>query len=187
VSEFLPGGSPIYDRLKEAWDKLLWIGIVMTILGIAAVVFPLIATLVATLFVGWLLLISGGITLAGSFSIQGTGPFFGALMASLLSVAAGVFLVVNPLAGEVTLTLILGAILMVQGAFELLFAFEMRPLGSWTGMLISALSSIAVAILIIAAWPGSSLKILGILLGFNFISSGIGYIAVSQTLEPEGR
>lgn len=184
MNSILPGGSLFHDRLRAASTKLLWIGVVLTILGIAAVGFPMFTTLVGTLFVGWLLLISGIVALVGSFSIHGAGPFFGALLFSLLSVGTGLFLLVNPLVGEVGITLALGMLFMLQGASELFFSFEMRPLGGWVWMLISGVLSIAVAIVIIATWPGISLVALGILIGVNFISSGIGYIFVSQAIKP---
>ena len=121
---------------------------------------------------------------AGAFSIHGTGPFFGALLLGLLSLAAGVFLLFNPLAGAVALTLMVGVILLWQGAFEIYFAFEMRPHTGWVGMLISGIASIVMALLIIVGWPGISVILLGILLGVNFISSGVGYIWVSRALKP---
>jgi len=115
-----------------AWRLLL-------VLGIGAVIFPMVSTLVATVFIGWILLISGIVALAGSFSFHGAGPFFGALLLGLLSIAAAAFLPMNPLAGAVALTLMLGMIFMIQGAFELFFAFEMRPVPGWSGMLASAI------------------------------------------------
>jgi uncharacterized membrane protein HdeD (DUF308 family) len=39
-------------------------------------------------------------------------------------------------------------------------------------------------VLIAAGWPGISVIALGILLGVNFISSGLGYIFVSRMLQP---
>jgi uncharacterized membrane protein HdeD (DUF308 family) len=75
-------------------------------------------------------------------------------------------------------------IFMLQGAFEIFFAFEMRPHTGWVGMLISGIASIVMAVLIAAGWPGFSVVVLGILLGVNFISTGFGYIFVSRTLKP---
>ncbi len=156
----------------------------MVALGIAAIVFPMVSTLVATLFVGWVLLISGAVTFFAVFEIRGSGPFFGALLLALLSIAAGVFLIFNPLAGAIALTLMLGAILMFQGAFELFFAFEMRPLTGWLSMLISGLATVVLAILIAAGWPAIYMVTLGILLGVNFLSSGLGYLMVSRVVSP---
>jgi uncharacterized membrane protein HdeD (DUF308 family) len=120
--------------------------------------------------------------LTGAFSFHGAGPFFGALLLGLLSIAAAAFLLMNPLAGAVALTLMLGMIFMIQGAFELFFAFEMRPFPGWSGMLTSAIISIIMAVLILATWPGISMVVLGLLLGMNFISSGLGYLVVSRLM-----
>jgi uncharacterized membrane protein HdeD (DUF308 family) len=173
-----------HGRLRAASPRLLWLGVAMVVLGIAAIVFPMASTLVAALLVGWVLLIFGCITLVGSFSIHGTGPFFGALLLALLSIAAGVFLLFNPLAGAIALTLWVGIIFMFQGAFEVFFAFEIYPHPGWAGMLISGIASAAVAVLIVAGWPGISVILLGILLGVNFITTGVGYIFVSRALKP---
>jgi len=179
--------SILFRRLKSASRGLLWLGLAMLVLGIAAVIFPLASTLAVTLLVGSVLLISGILTLAGAFSIHGTGPFFGALLLALLSIAAGIFVLFNPLAGAASLTLFLGFIFMLEGAFELLLAFEMRPHGGWGGMVFSGIASILVAVLIAAGWPAISAVALGILLGVNFISTGIGYIVLSRALNPAAR
>lgn len=171
-------------RLKSASRSLLWLGIAMTVLGVVALVFPMVSTLAVALFVGWMFLIFGAFSFAGSFSIHGTGPFFGALLLSLISIAAGVFLLFNPLGGAVALTLMAGVIFMVQGASELVFAFELRPHPGWGAMLASAIASIVIAGMIVAGWPSISMIALGILFGVNFISSGLGYIFLSRALKP---
>jgi uncharacterized membrane protein HdeD (DUF308 family) len=175
--------SLFHSRLRASSDALFWLGLMMVVLGIAAIVFPMISTLAAAILVGWVLLISGVFTFFGSFSIHGTGPFFGALLFSLLSIAAGVFMLFNPLAGAVALTLVVGVTFVFQGAFELFFALEMRPHPGWMGMLISGLASIVMAVLIAAGWPAISVIVLGILLGVNFLSTGLGYIFVSRALK----
>lgn len=176
--------SLFHGRLRAASGMLFWLGLLLLIVGIAAIVFPMMSTLVATLFVGWVLLISGGVAFFGAFSIHGTGPFFGALLLGLLSIAAGVFLLFNPLAGALALTLMVGILFMLQGAYEIMFAFEMRPHTGWIGMLLSGIASIVVAVLIAAGWPSISVIVLGILLGVNFITTGLGYMAVSRMLKP---
>jgi uncharacterized membrane protein HdeD (DUF308 family) len=161
---------------------MLWGGIAMLVLGIAALVFPMVFTVVTTFMVGWALLLFGVVTLLGSFSIHGTGPFFGALLAAILALAAGVFLLANPLAGAAALTLIVAGVFSLQGAFEISFAFEMRPHKGWVMMLISGIISVIAAVWIVAAWPGISLVLLGILFGINFASTGLASIYLSRAL-----
>lgn len=184
MSTTLTHESPFHRQLRSSSNKLLWLGLAILAVGIAALVFPMISTLVAALFVGWIFLISGAFLFVGSFSIHGTGPFFGALLLSLLSVVAGVFLIFNPLAGAVALTLVVGVIFIFQGAFEIFFAFETRPHDGWVGMLISGLASVVLAVLIAAGWPAISLVALGILLGVNLVTTGLGYIFISRSLRP---
>jgi len=127
-------------------------------------------------------LFSGLFTIYGSFSIHGTGPFFAALLLGLLSIVAGAYMLFNPVAGAAALTLVVGVLFMFQGASEIFFAFEMRPLTGWVGMLLSGIASAVLAVLIVVSWPGVSLIVLGTLLGVNFISTGLAYIFVSRAL-----
>jgi uncharacterized membrane protein HdeD (DUF308 family) len=173
-----------HGRVGIASRRLFWIGLAMAALGLAAIVFPIASTLVATLMIGWMLLFFGSIALLGSFSIHGTGPFFGALLVALLSIAVGVFLLVNPAAGAAGLTLIMALLFSLQGASEISFALEIRPFTGWIGLLISGIVSGVVAVFIVATWPGISLVLLGILLGVNFASTGIAYLLLSRALKP---
>lgn len=178
------GDNLFHGRLRAVSGRLFWFGLAMVVLGLAAIVFPMFATLAAAVLVGWVFLLSGILVFGAAFSLHGTGPFFGALLSGLLSIAAGVFLLHSPLAGALILTLIAGVIFMLQGAFELVFALEMRPSRGWVGMLISGIASIAIALMIIAGWPAVSVFVLGILLGVNFLTTGLGYIAASKAFKP---
>ena len=168
--------SAIHAQVRKEAASLTWLGVAFLAIGVAALAFPVVSTLAATIFVGWMLIISGLLSVFGGFSIRGAGPFFGALLYGLLSVAAGVFLLARPLSGEIAITLTLGALFMIQGAFEIFLAFELRPARAWAWMLVSALASVLLSILIISGLPGTSLVTLGVLIGVNFVSSGIGYI-----------
>jgi len=172
--------SVLHTRLRAASRQLFWFGLAMTFVGVIAIVFPMVSTFAAALFVGWMLLLAGLFLFVGSFAIHGTSPFFGGLLMALLMVAAGVFLLFNPLAGVLALTILLGVLFLVQGAFELALAFEMRPQRTWVWMLLSGLASVVLAVVIAAGLPGISLIALGILLGVNFLSTGLGYIFASQ-------
>lgn len=175
----------LHDKVHEAADRLIWLGLALLVLGIAALVFPFFSTLVITLFVGWLLILNGFVGLFGAFSIRGAGPFFGALLYSLLSVAAGVFIIARPVGGEVAVTLALGAIFVIQGAYELYFAFELKPLRGWGWMVASGIASVGLALLVLLGLPVTSLVALGVVLGVNFVSSGLALIMVGGAARKE--
>ncbi|HEY4114628.1 MAG TPA: DUF308 domain-containing protein [Rhizomicrobium sp.] len=177
-----PIESLFHSRVRAASKRLFWVGLLMTIAGVAAILFPIVSTLASTIFVGWALLLGGFFLLVGAFSVHGTGHFFGALLVTLLMIAAGVFLLFNPLAGALVLTILLGVLFMLQGAVEFAFAIEMRPNPSWIWMLLSALASIILAVIIAAGLPGISLVALGLLIGVNFLTTGLGYMFMSRSI-----
>lgn len=183
MSEF--SDTPFGKKVGKDATHLAWLGAALAVIGVAALVFPLVSTLLITLFVGWLLVISGFASLMIAFSIRGAGPFFGALLFSLLTIAAGIFIIATPIAGEITITISLGVLFMVQGAFESVLAFDLRPARGWGWVLVSALASIFLSIIILSGLPKLSLVALGILIGVNFISSGIAYLSVGLAVRRE--
>ena len=112
--------SLFHGRLRTGSRRLFWVGLAMTLLGVAALIFPVVSTLAVALFAGWVLLTAGGLLVAGAFTIHGTGPFFGALVTGLLFIAGGLFLLFSPMSGAVALTLMMGLLFMFQGAVETL-------------------------------------------------------------------
>jgi uncharacterized membrane protein HdeD (DUF308 family) len=180
MTDTLAAGSVLHTRLRASSRELFWLGLGMTIVGIIAIGFPIVSTLATALFVGWMFLLAGVFLFVGSFTIHGTGPFFGAMLMALLMLAAGVFLLFNPLAGAIALTIVLGVLFLVQGGFELALAFEMRPHRGWVWMLLSGAASVILALVIAAGLPGISLIALGILLGINFLSTGVGYMFAAR-------
>src|SRR5262249_33274612 len=99
------GESSLHKRIGGAANSVLILGVALLIVGIAALVFPMVTTLVGTIFVGWLLIFWGLVSVFGAFSIRGTGPFFGALLFGLLSLAAGIFMLAQPTGGALAITL----------------------------------------------------------------------------------
>ena len=183
VSHGSDSDSLFKTRVRKFSGGLFWLGLAMVALGIAAIAFPVFSTLVAAVFVGWLMLIFGVATFFSSFSLQGTGPFFGAFLLGLLSIAAGGYLLFNPQAGAVALTLLAGVMFAFQGLMEIFIAFEMRPLSGWVGMLISGIASLILAVLLAIGWPAISTIALGILFGVDFLTSGIAYMYASSAVK----
>ena len=180
-----PVNEELVRRIAERKTEFFWIGVAMAVIGALAIFFPAIATLTVEIMIGWLLLLFGLVTFFSSFRMEGTGPFFGTLLLSLLEMGLGVYLLTHPAVGIVTLTLLLAAIFLVEGAVQISFAFEMSREQSWIWMLLSGLVSIAVGLIIAGGLPGISLVALGLVVGINFLSTGIAFILLSQSI-PEG-
>ncbi len=83
--------------------------------------------------------------------------------------------------GLVVLTLTIAVVFIFEGAYQTVAAFELRPAKGWGWMLVSAIISILVGLLIVSRLPGSSLIVLGLLIGVNFLSSGLSMIMLTRS------
>jgi uncharacterized membrane protein HdeD (DUF308 family) len=174
----------LFERLSAKKDAIYWAGVGLSVAGVLALLFPVVTSFTVEIFIGWVLAIAGAATIYGAFSVEGTGPFFGQLLLGLLKLALGVYLLMHPGVGMFALTLLLVAVFMVDGAVQFAFAFDLRPKEGWGWVLLSAIVSVAVGLLIAAGLPGTSLIALGILVGVNFLSTGISLIMLSSKLAP---
>src|SRR5262249_23124109 len=125
--------------LRDHWVLFLVEGIILVILGLAAIVIPPIATLAIEILFGWLFLISGIVGLITTFRMRQAPGFWWSLISAILGIAVGVLLLLWPLSGVLSLTLVLIAFFIIEGIASIMFAFERKrdlP-GRWGWMLAS--------------------------------------------------
>jgi uncharacterized membrane protein HdeD (DUF308 family) len=163
------------------WRLFLIEGIILVILGIAAIIVPPIATLAFTLVIGWLFLIAGGVGLVTTFWMRNAPGFWWSLLSAVISLAAGIILIRWPISGTVSLTLVLIAFFVVEGVATLLYAIEHRSQLSqrWGWMLASGIVDLILAGIIFAGLPGSALWALGLLVGINMVFGGTAMIGMA--------
>ena len=161
------------QAVHDHWVLFLVEGIVLVILGLLAIVVPQIASLAVTLLVGWLFLISGGVGLVTTFMARAAPGFWWALLSAVLGIAAGLVLLVWPIGGVVTLTLLLIVFFMVEGISKVIFALTIRPLPNWGWVLASGVVGILLAFYLWANIPLTAAWLIGILLGIELICEGV--------------
>jgi uncharacterized membrane protein HdeD (DUF308 family) len=162
------------DALRAHWRLFLFQGVVMIILGILAVAAPIMATIAVDIYVGWLFLFSGIVGLVATFSARDVPAFLWTLLTAALSMAVGVLLIWKPVEGAVSLTMVLTAFFIAEGIFQIVGSFTYRDVipGSWGWMLVSGISDLVLAAVIIMSWPVSAAWALGLLVAINLLTSG---------------
>jgi uncharacterized membrane protein HdeD (DUF308 family) len=168
------------ENVQKHWGWFLFLGIIFIIGGTIAIIVPTYASMSLELILGWILVFSGIFQLFHSFGSKKWGAFFLRFFGSLLYLAAGVMLLLYPLGGLVTLTLLLAALLTAQGIFRIVLSFQIKKVGNWGWMLVGGLLSLALGIMIYAQWPSSSLWILGLFLGIDLIFAGWTLVMLSM-------
>jgi uncharacterized membrane protein HdeD (DUF308 family) len=154
------------------------LGIATLILGLAAIISPLFAGGLAAAIVAGLLIAAGITRLFYAFRAE-TFPT-GALRFAFggLSILAGAFMLLRPLLGLASLTLVLIAYLFADGVAHILGSFRLKGVKGWGWMLLSGFASAALAVLIWLQWPLSGAWAIGVLIGMNLVLAGWSMIAV---------
>jgi uncharacterized membrane protein HdeD (DUF308 family) len=171
----------VATSLHEHWVLFLVEGIVLVVLGLLAIVLPPIATLAVEILFGWLFLISGIMGLITTFWMRQAPGFWWALLSAVLGIAAGIVLLMWPLSGVLTLTLILIVFFTIEGIATIMYALDhKRELsGRWGWMLASGIVDLIVAGIIFVGLPGTAAWAIGLLVGINMIFGGSALIAMA--------
>jgi len=160
------------ESLKPNWGWFLFFGVVLIILGTGAIILPGLAGLALEIILGWLFVIGGVFQIIHSFWSKKIGGFFLSILVGILYLAAGILLLAYPLGGLLTLTLVLAAFLMAEGVFRIIWSLQSRRHGAWGWMFFGGLISLTLGALIYMRWPSSSIWVIGLFLGIDFIFGG---------------
>jgi len=171
----------VRDTVRHHWQLFLIQGVIMTILGVLAVIWPQISTVAVDVYVGWLFLLSGVVGLATMFLAQDVQAFLWLLLTAALSLFVGIVLLWHPVEGAVSLTLVLIAFFIVEGIFQIAASISYRDVfpDSWGWMLASGIADLILAALIIKGWPSTAGWALGLIAGVNLVTSGAAIIMVA--------
>jgi uncharacterized membrane protein HdeD (DUF308 family) len=173
--------SEMSARVKAHWKAFLFEGILLAILGIAAMIVPPLASLAVTIFLGWMFLISGIAGLFITYWARNAPGFWWSLISAALAVLAGGILLARPMQGVLTLTIVVGAYFLAEGVTSIMYALEHRKelSGRWSWLLVAGLMDILIAFVIIAGLPGSAEWALGLLVGINMLFGGATLIGMA--------
>lgn len=170
------------ETLRPYRGVLIFEGILFAILGCLAIALPQFFTIAIELLIGWLFLIGGIFLFFRAFKMREGGPFWPTLISGILNIAIGILLLVYPIAGVLSLTMLLIAFFILDGFAKLFLSFELKPLKNWGWVLVSSILSIVLAFLLISGWPGTAAWAIGLLVGINMLFSGISLITFGYSL-----
>lgn len=162
------------------WGWFLGWGIVLSLLGIAAITAAAFTTWISIVVLGSLLLVTGAIILIDSFHYwwsKESGFSLHFIMGGLY-VLFGLLCIFNPMYAAASFTLILAIFFIIIGLARLFYAFSFK-LPGWGWNLLSGALSLLLGIVIIMQWPASGLFIIGLFIGIDLFFLGWSYIMVS--------
>lgn len=159
--------------------KVRNVGIFLVILGALSVWAPQVSGKTLAVIIG-ILLIFGGI---GRTTFSWIAPSWGSALlraaAGVLTVIAGVYILMQPEVGSRALAIVLMFYLFADGITSLIVALKLPPVVSGGGwMLLGSVASIAVGVLMWMQWPASGEMAVGVLIGIKLILDGVSLIGL---------
>lgn len=163
----------VANQLKKASGWAIVWAVLIILAGIIAVSLPLLSGIGIAIVVGWLLVIGGILQLIEAFHAKASGTFSWHLLVGGVYLVGGFDIAIHPAEGLLTLTLVLGIILIAQGIIGVLgfFGYRAKPGAYW--ILVNAILAVGFGVFI--WWDGrrAATWVIGTLVGLILIVTGV--------------
>ncbi|MEM5473012.1 DUF308 domain-containing protein [Hoeflea sp. AS60] len=176
----------VNETFGKSWTWMAVLAVICIIGGFLALLNPFAATIFAVTLAGWVFLLQGVVQVIHAFRVRDWPGFFWSLGLGVLSLLVGFVLVADPLAGSVSLTLLVAVLFLLTGAAKIMFGLSLRRASGWVWVLVSGVVSVVLGAMILAGLPASAATILGLLLGIELVSNGVLFLFVALGLRKLG-
>jgi uncharacterized membrane protein HdeD (DUF308 family) len=163
---------------RYAWGTMIGLGVLLALLGLAAIIYPAVATATINVLAGVLLIIAGVLSIGFAFSARDTGGVILWTVVALVAIVVGIVFLSAPDIGTVTLTVLLAVWFIISGLVKIVAAFEQRGRTGAGVVAVNGVLSLILGGLIAAELPDSSDWAIGLLLGIMFLVDGVGLIVL---------
>lgn len=170
--------SPVAVARHGSTLSILW-GVLLIVFGMMAIGSPFLAAVAVNVVIAWLIVLAGVVHVVLAFHVHGAGSVIWKLLVGVAYLFFGGYLLIHPLLGVASLTLVLASLFVIEGILNLVLFFKMRPLHGSAWVLIDGIITVLLGLLIYMQWPSSSAWAIGTLVGISMIISGVARIGMS--------
>jgi uncharacterized membrane protein HdeD (DUF308 family) len=177
-----PGPGELLDALRRGRRRLMIAGVLALVLGAVAIVVPAVASVATAIFIGWILVIASAFELVNAMSAQYRSRQLLRFILAILTLAAGLYLLVAPLKGVFTLTVVLVIWFIATGTARVIVGVAEWGVPGAGMTVLSGAISIVLGVLIAEKLPSSADWAIGLLVGVDLIFAGTILVAVAHRL-----
>jgi len=167
-------------NIRANWFWFVALGILLILMGLAALSYSILVTITAVIIFGYFLLASGIFYVASSLFTGGWGGFFLSLLCGFLQLAVGLLVLHNPARAGAALTLLMAMSFFVTGLFRIFAALSGQFRG-WGWVLLSGIVTLALGVMIWQEWPDKAFWVIGTFIGIDLIFNGWTYVSVGMS------
>lgn len=167
-------------KAHRAW--YIFEGILFFVMGLLAILLPSVTVITMTLLLGAVLII-GGLTQTITFFRY--PKRWWKLLSGLVFLIGGLIVAFVPLVGLLTLTILIGTLLLLEGVFEMLFSLAFKPFSGRKWMMFSGVLSLVLAVFILIDFPAATILFLAIAVGLNMGTYGMSLLLLALARKKE--
>ena len=172
--------QPGTETLKTGWGWVLVAGVLFIVVGVLAVLQPLITSFAVGIYLGASFIIAGAFAAAsGIANIRQKGAWLYVIL-GILAMIAGGYMAMLPVNAALSLVWAIGLWMIVAGVFEIYTAFQIPLHRGW--MIFFGLVDIALGVVLMWIDPISAIQVLAWMVGISFVMRGIASIVFSREL-----
>jgi uncharacterized membrane protein HdeD (DUF308 family) len=170
--------TPVEMVRHASTASVLW-GVLLIVFGMLAVGLPFLAAVAINALVAWLIVLAGAVHLMLAFRAHGAGSMIWKLLVGIAYLCFGVYLILHPVLGVASLTLVLASLFLIEGVLNIVLFVKMRPIHGSTWMLVDGIITLLLGLFIYMQWPSSAAWAIGTLVGVSMIISGLARVMMS--------
>jgi uncharacterized membrane protein HdeD (DUF308 family) len=163
------------EHLRRRWGEFVAFGVLLTLLGLAALAFTLASTVATVTLNGVFFLVAGAAEIGIGAHAKSWARFFLWLIGGALYLVAGLICILNPIFASAVLTLMLGAGLIAAAAVRFYLALQLPADRGRIFVFLAAAVTFLLGLIIVTHWPMDSVYVLGTLLGVDLLFHGVGW------------
>ena len=171
----------VTPEMTSNWGWFLAFGIVLLLLGIAAVVRSFGATVASMVFFGWLLVFASLIQFVEAFMVGKWAGFFLHLLVAILFGITGLLMVMRPVISAEAVTLVMSVFFLIVGLYQVIVSLWVH-LPGWGWQALNGVIAALMGVLLLAQWPISGLWAIGLFVGIDLIVFGWTWIRLALDL-----
>jgi uncharacterized membrane protein HdeD (DUF308 family) len=171
-----------FEAIRQASTlSILW-GVLLIVFGMFAVGSPFIAAVAVSIAVAWLIILAGVVHLMLALHAHRAGRLVWKLLVGLAYVSFGVYLILHPVLGVASLTLMLAVLFLIEGILDVILFFQMRSMRGAFWALVDGIVTVLLGLMIYLQWPSSAVWAVGVLVGVSMIISGLSRVMLSLSV-----
>lgn len=168
-------------KQSSKW-AIVW-GVLLIVFGMMAIGEPFLAAIAVATFIAWLLIFVGIVHAVLAFHAHSGTSLGWKLLIGVAYLFIGIYLLLRPLAGVATLTLMLAFLFLVEGVLDFMLWWKSRSLDGALWILVDSIITLVLGGMIYVHWPTSSVWAIGTLVGISMIISGVTRIMLSLAVK----